>query len=323
MNSILSQKISLTYIISVIAIAAISATYYGIRSLVVLAVAVVTSILCDYICVKVQKNNYYARYADVLVEAALFSFMLPASVNFFTEVISAIFMVVISRHILGSGKNRIVSTPATGYLFAVFFNKANILRAPIADGKDFFSMNVGDTYDSSSAYFNMSGTFKEDIFDVLSGNTIGAMGTNVIILLVIIGIVFTALKKINVFPAIGFLAILFILGYATGIETNQLRKGLFEICADMAMFTAVFIVSDPDISPSSFLNGILYGATVGLVAFYLTYFTQTENAPVLAVVLCSPINYLCGKMDVVHKVTVKKRVKENKGNGRERESKAI
>lgn len=302
-----SVKLSPIYIISICSILAASSFYYGIRVIILLAVTMFAALCTDYFCTRLQKKKYKASNLDCLAETALLVFMLPASFNFAYAAIAAVFMVIIGRYVLGSGSKRIIPAPAVGYIFALVFWKRNLLSFPENTNQNFWSLKLGNLVSSSSSYFNLNEDYKENFFDVLIGNVTGALGTNIIILLVFIGFILIAFKKINLTPALGMLLIMFVFGTLTSKLVNTFRTGIFEIFSNFLMFAAVFLISDKETSPSTFWAGLIYGVTVGFLTFYFTFFTHMENSVIASIIICSPVCYLCKKMNVVSKIKVKKK----------------
>lgn len=284
------DKLSVCYIIAAAAIECVAVFYYGIRALAVSAAAIAAALIIDFICVKLRGRKYSASDLTCIIEALLLSFMMPSSISFGIIAAASAVMVIIGRHILGENENRVMPAPAIGYVFALVMWKEDVLSFPEITGSfKFMSYSPEELTVSSSSWYNTAGVFKESWYDIFIGSTQGPLGTGVIALIIICAIMLIIARKIRIAPIIGILISTSFFGSVVCKSGSYLNSALYEICANMVIFAAVFLAADKDIAPSKFSFGILYGLVTGMTAYYLTFFTERENAIVPALIICSPI----------------------------------
>lgn len=298
-----TYNLSVTYIISLIAIATVALFMHGIRVAVLLLVMSVAAFVTDFICVRIKGRNFEISDLSCIAEAWLLAFMFPSLIPLGKAVTSVVVAVIIGRHILGENKVKLLPSPVIGYTFALCAWKDDVLSFKnITGAVDTIELSDGLVM-SSSASFNSSGVFRESDFDILTGNVNGAIGTNVIALLLLCAVILVIARRIRITPFIGVIVSLAFFGGIVQKSGDFILSAKYEVLANMAVFAAIFFVSDKDIAPVKPMSGLLYGLTLGMVSYYLTFFTDQENAIIPAIIICSPICILCRSLAVSKKAS--------------------
>lgn len=288
-----TDKLSVTYILALLAIAVVAVVINGYKAALLLAVMSAAAFVADFVCVKLKKRDYELSDLSCIAESWLLAFMFPSTMPLGKAVAASVVAVLLGRHILGENRIRLIPSSVIGYIFALCAWKDDVLSFPNITG-DTEAMELSNgLISSSSAHFNSAGVFREPLFDVFTGNVNGAMGANVIILLLICAIILIISRRVRFAPLLGVLISMAFFGGVVQKSGDFLLSAESEILANMVIFSAIFFASDKDTAPSGFISGMLYGLTLGMVAYYISYFTDQENAIIPAIVICSPICLLC------------------------------
>lgn len=288
-----TDKLSVTYILSLLAIAVVAVVINGFKAALLIIVMSAAAFVADFVCVKLKKRNYEISDLSCIAESWLLAFMFPSTMPLEKALAAAVAAVLLGRHIFGENRTRLMPSPVIGYVFALCAWKDDVLSFPNITG-DTEAMELSNgLIPSSSAHFNSAGVFRESLFDVFTGNINGAMGTNVIILLLICAVILLISRRIRFAPLIGVFVSMAFFGGVVHKSGEFLLSAESEVLANMVLFAAIFFASDKDTAPSGFVSGMLYGLTLGMVAYYISFFTDQENTIIPAIVICSPICLLC------------------------------
>ena len=256
---------------------------YGIKSILLMVVALVVTFGCDAINTVLtnkkdktllKKIGYDLIHNYSWITAMIFTLCCPVWSDYYVIIVGSIFSTVIGKLVFGGFGRNIFNPAAIGRIFVGVCFEGLPVPESLANAEGLVSgSTVTGAYNSTQQWL---GTFQIGDFsltDLLLGNYFGTMGETFTVLLVVIGIVLALRGVINwrapVFyigtTALAALAISIICGF-----NDPLTYTLYHLSLGGLMFGAVFMITDPVTTPTSPVGNCV----VGVIAALLTVLTR-------------------------------------------------
>ena len=302
-KSTLQIMIELAIALGILWIAAITTTFiklgtgYGLKSIFLMVVALVTTAACDVITTVLKNKKdktlgpkilHDLIYNNSWITAMIFTLICPVWTSYYVIVIGSIFSTLIVKNVFGGfGKN--IFNPAA--LGRIFVSMCFDLSAPkdITAGLDAATgSTITGVVNSAQGWL---GSFPIDGFstwDILLGNYFGTMGESFTILILVLGIILAIRGVINWrAPAfyLGTMSVAALLvGLILGFE-NPLLYVVFHIGLGGAAFGAIFMLTDPVTTPTSPFGNCLVGIFAALLTFLMRIATNNVEGVVFSIAL--------------------------------------
>ncbi len=243
--------------------ALLGATYFfGIRSLLMVLVAVISCVLSEYLWQKMRKSQITAFDFSAVVTGILLAYNFPVTTPIWIIVVSSIFSIIVVKQFFGGIGNNFANPALMGRAFVMFLWPASIA------GYITTYQNTPDAV-SSATVLNMLNSGKEipySLWDMFIGNIPGAIGETSALLL-LIGFAYLCYRKVvNIGAALAYiisvLAMTFIFGN-DGLFTGNILVNLF---SGGLILGACFMITDyPSVAPRvkitiAVIAGIITGA---------------------------------------------------------------
>ncbi|MCI2046332.1 MAG: RnfABCDGE type electron transport complex subunit D [Faecalibacterium sp.] len=292
--------------------------YYGLRPVLMCAVALVTGNLCDRLVAKLRGRAYVPDDYSNESFAMLIALMMPATVSWYVLIVAVLSGVLIGKEAFGGYGSYPFHPSAVGYVVAAVSWPNQVFRYP----QPFTMVPLWDT--SSVAVQNgIPATLKNggvpgvDQMDQLLGNYAGPIGTTAILVIVACALFLLVRHDINLYAPLSFLAVIAAIAFifprqggleGTGIlETLPARLNImrYELLSGAMLFGAVFLMGEPFTSPRRHRSGkILYGALLGAAAMAFRYFGAYDTGLCFALLAVNSISeWLDALVESLHTLT--------------------
>ena len=161
--------------------------YYGARAAIVSGIAVLASLVTEYILAVLSKKS--PRLCDIyfLSDGLLLALLLPASVPYRIVVFSSVFMSGVLRFAFGGNKNLIFSPPAAAFAFSAITWPQNVLRYPSPEPFGSLSLvsDLPQVLEHSFSYNTDISTSYTGLLEIIWGRLRGPMGTGCVLIIII------------------------------------------------------------------------------------------------------------------------------------------
>ncbi len=264
--------------------------YYGLRVVIVTLIAVVTSLLTDYLCSAVMKRKFDWQDPSPMMSGILLAMFMPATVPYIIMAVSCIFMITVGKYAFGGNKNLIFSPVAVAYAFCSIAWSRYIMWYPVPKpiGDLPLGESVTDGLVHSFTYMldaGSAGTFSA--LDIVWGKLAGPMGTTCVLLILICGVAMYFFGDIE--PTV------FFTGIGAHIHINVLFPGnadgwqsfVYALVTGSYMFTLVFMGCDRRFVPKHEPAQFLYAMVIAVGAFLFRRYTAIENGGLFALLIAS------------------------------------
>jgi len=268
--------------------------FYGLRALLLLAVSILTAVLCEALgglMMRRKKNSLYDLNA--VFTGAVIALMLPASAPVFLAVIGSAFAIIVAKLPFGGTRGAPFVPAAAGFAFLCVCWPGEVFNYPIVSANFGAVVTTGAHMVSGTSIASMlhAGNSMRlniiNVFDIISGNIPGPMGTGCIIVLIAASAYMLFTRPAALLNTLGFLlscagtALLF-----PRVFTGRLSSVFLELCSGTLVFVALFLLPDPATSPQKGnLHRLYYGIFSGLLCMLMRYFGAFEEGACFALLL--------------------------------------
>ena len=264
---------------------------WGLKALVICLVSLVTSVFSDWLCCKMTKKVYNPKDASTFVSGLCLGLMMPASIAYRYVVFGSALAMGI-KHIFG-GKNNYVFNPAClSYAFLAICWPSHVLMFPnIGEQIPVFEAYTGALSTGLEGYLIQLGAAKNiSLSDLLLGNFLGPIGTTHVLVLAVCGACLMFRRALS--PTVTFVSfgVFLALSFLSSSYENFYNAIIIEIIGGNILFGLLFLASDPQTSPRTFLGKIYYGMIIGILLVIFRIMTKTESSFVYVLLIANAVS---------------------------------
>jgi len=237
-----------------------SVFFFGIRSLIVVAVSVITCVLSEYIWNKLLKKKNSITDLSAAVTGVLLAFCMPPSIPLYMVIVGGVFAIIIVKCFFGGIGHNIVNPAlaARAFLLAcwpVAMTDWTIPKADAVSGATPLAVMKGVGEGSLAKYT-----------DLFFGTNIGGCIGEVSALLLIIGGIYLIARKV-ITPVVPVTYILTVGVFGFIFSKNGLFNGdfIYSIFAGGVFLGGIFMATDYTTSPLTSKGQILYAFLAGII----------------------------------------------------------
>ena len=278
---------------------------YGIRSILMVLVALVTTAACDVVntLIRHKKDSKLSLGKEIVydlvhnysyVTAIIFALTLPVYTSYYVVVVGSIFATVVVKLLFGGfGKNifnpAIMARIFVGLCFAGALGvpeilaqaSAGVIASQGADG--ITGATLTTAFNGTTGWLDSTrnglttviyGSIFADysIMDMLLGNYVGALGETFTLVIFVLGIVLSVLKVINWRTPVFYLGTValtaLVIALVLGLN-NPLQYVIYHLSLGGLMFGAVFMLTDPVTGPTSSFGKSFVAVFAGLMTMLI------------------------------------------------------
>ena len=263
---------------------------FGIRALVVLLVAVASSVLFELMYQKLMHKKVTINDFSAVVTGLLLGMNLPSTIPLWMVVLGSGFAIIVVKQLFG-GLGQNFMNPALGARCFLLISFAGRMTTFTYDGI---------TGATPLAILKTEGIEAVDVLSMFIGNIGGVIGeTSVIALLV--GAIYLFIRKIitPIIPMvyIGVFALFILLFGGKGFDLTFLAAHL---CGGGLMLGAFFMATDYVTSPVSNLGKVIYAVILGILTGLFRVFGNSAEGVSYAIIFTNLL------VPIIEKFTVPK-----------------
>ena len=290
-NYFLKQKIMTRVLISLLPVLLASVYFFGLRTLVLLAIVTITGIISEYSIMRLIDGSKAKVSQALLVTCLLFTLTLPPNVPFWIAAVGIAFGVIFGKCVFG-GFGRNIFNPALvgrSLIYVSFPAHMTISWVQPFSGfpGGFINWSGGvDAMTSATPMISLNkGGVITDHLHLFLGNISGSLGETSALLILVAAVYLivtkTASWKIIASCLVSF-AIFGSILYLTGVVAAD---PLFSILSGGFLFAAVFMATDPISAPKQEASKYIYGALIGIVAMVIRAFSIFTEGIMFAILI--------------------------------------
>lgn len=248
---------------------------YGLRPLVLGAVAVVTAVLCDLLASAMRRRPWDRGDVSSILFAVLLVCLMPASVPYHVIIVSVASAILVGKHLFGGAESYPFHPSALGYLFAVISWPAEVLTFPVPlTALELGNTVVFPTTEAPALTLKLGGLPNLSDINVMLGNFGGPLGASATLVVLACGLMLLAVRRFDLATPLSFAAgcvgVVCLFPRIAGVERADLL--FMELMVSALAFGAVFLLQDEITSPYGLPARVIYGLVVGVTAMGYQYY---------------------------------------------------
>ncbi len=249
-----TTKIMLDVIIALIPAVIAGTVIFGLRSLLVVAVCILTAVVCEYDFNKIIKKDNTLGDLTAVVTGLILALNLPANAPLWQAAVGSAFAIIIVKCLFGGVGKNVVNPAATARVF--------MLVAFSSLTKTAFPVEL-DAVSSATPLATLAEGTAPEIVDIFLGNIGGTIGETCKLALLLGGIYLLIKKVITWHIPVAFIGTAFL--FTLVLEGGNALLALFYILSGGLIFGAIFMATDYVTSPSTSLGKFIFGIGCGLI----------------------------------------------------------
>ncbi|MBR5562476.1 MAG: RnfABCDGE type electron transport complex subunit D [Clostridia bacterium] len=266
-NILKASQIFGDYIVMILAPCIVSVMYYGSRAMAVIAVSILSAVVCDFAASFIIRKRFLLRDTSNIFIGAAIAMMMPASVPLYVPAIASAAGVLTAKIPFGGSLRAPFVPAAAGFAIAsVCFKEQVFTYAQNTEDKLFGANSLASLLaQGSSVHIN-----KGNVFEIISGNISGPMGTGCGILMVACCCYLFVRRRSALLATGGFIAACVIFAVLfPRVNSNALTSVVLELSAGSLLFGAVFLITDVSTLPKGSVVKVAYGAVCGVICMIM------------------------------------------------------
>lgn len=289
-----TNKIMLTVVIALMPALVWSCVRLGLRSLVVSAVCVLSSVLFEFLYQMILRHKTTVNDLSAVVTGMIIAFNMPVAVPIYVPIIACFIAIVVVKQLFGGIGKNLVNPAAAAVVIVGFIWKAQL--DPSYVGSKWLVDLDNIEFLSPLTHLKLGEIPSESFFDLFFGNTNGTIGA-ISIAMLILGALYMFWNKVITWHIpityIGICAVLFYVTADTGLE---FAFTLSSLCAGTLVLGAFFMATDYSTTPMTSQGKIAFGIGCAVLTFVLREYTPLTQDTAIAIlimnVLSRPIDHL-------------------------------
>lgn len=268
-----TARIMLDVIIALLPAVIAGTVIFGPRSLAVIAVCIVFSVLSEYIFNRIAKKEITINDLSAVVTGLLLALNLPANLPLWQATVGSVFAIVFVKCVFGGIGQNFANPAITARIFMIIaFGTMGVSAYPAV-------------VDSSSgatplAVLGNGGNIK--ITDLLLGLRGGAIGETCVIALLIGGIYLIARKVILWHTPVFFIATVFLFTFA--VKGNAILALEYTLSGGL-FIGAIFMATDYSTTPVTKSGKIIFGIGAGIITVLIRLWGNYPEGVSFAILL--------------------------------------
>jgi electron transport complex protein RnfD len=239
--------------------------FFGLRSLVIIALTVGASVGFEYLFERLLKRPITIRDCSAAVTGLLLAYNLPPTSPLWMPIVGAFVAIIIAKQLFGGLGQNFINPALAGraFLMAAYTPQmASSWISPSPFGLDAVSSAtpLGLLKEDPSYIFKLS-----DLLNALWGNTSGVLGETCAIALILGGAYLLFRKIITWHIPVAFIVTVYLLSTVLGRQGFFAGVGIYEIMLGGVMLGAFFMATDYATSPMNDLGKIIMGIGCGIL----------------------------------------------------------
>ena len=293
-----TRTIMLDVIIALMPALLVGIIVLGIRSLLVVALSVISAVVIEYLYCLITKRNNTILDGSAVVTGLLLAMTLPASVPLWQVVVGNLFAIIIIKKLFGGIGENIFNPALSARAFLMLIYPA---------GLTIYKSTV-DGVTSSTPLHQMVMPALPDasLLDMFIGNCPGSIG-EISALALLIGLAYLVFRKvISLRIPVSYIVTVFVITLIFSKTDSPLKWSLYSILSGGVMLGAIFMATDYSTSPVTPKGQVIFGFGCGLLTVLIRYFGLFPEGVTYAILIMNSLVWIIDQFTAPRRFGTKK-----------------
>jgi electron transport complex protein RnfD len=264
--------------------------FFGYRVMVLLTIAILASVLSEWIWCKLQRVPNTVWDLSAVVSAIILVMNLPVTAPLWIPIVGSIFMIIIVKMCFGGLGQNFVNPAAAARIFLVVSFPAAMTKWVVPFTKLDIFASQAITSATPLAIAKYGGGELPSIMSMYLGFTGGCIGETSVVA-ILIGFIYLLWRKVIKWDTtIAYLAT--VAAFMLVVGNNP----VFHLFAGGLMFGAVFMATDYTTSPITARGRVIFGVGLGLLTGIIRVFGGYPEGVCLSILVMNVLTPLIDKI---------------------------
>lgn len=281
------------YLVTMVPLVLLATYVYGLRVVVMLAIATATSSLCDLLVAALRGRHIRLSDISSFCFAWTVTLMLPVSVSYSVVIFAVCATLLLGKHPFGGFGNYPLHPAAFGFALTAISFSDQVFMYPLKPARLGLGWKLDIAlYQSPAGILHDGGVPLVDRTDLILGNFTGAVGGTFCL------IIFACLFLLIMHRAVCWQIPVFYLAtcaawafFLPRIPAAKEDSVLFEMFCCGIPYAASYLVAEVTLIPQKPVARCLYGIVAGVLTMLISTYGIYEIGAPFAVLLATPIGY--------------------------------
>ena len=294
-----TQSIMLDVVIALLPAMLGAMYFFGLRSLVVMAVSVAACVIFEYLYRKLLKKDCTVPDCSAIVTGILLALVCPVTIPYWAIIIGDFFAIVVVKQLFGGIGCNFVNPALAGRAFLFSYPVLMSTWVKVGTSLSIFGSNADAvTAATPLASLHQGALPAEGLIDCFIGNIGGSMGETSAILL-LAGLLYLLVRKIiSARIPVAYVLTVAVLTFLFPRGNDRLVWMGYQVLTGGLLLGAIFMATDYATSPVTKLGQIIYGIGCGVITVAIRYFGAYAEGVSYAILIMNVAVFLLDKVGV-------------------------
>ena len=270
-----------------------SAVTYGPRPLLILAVSLITALVCEAACCIIGRRPLrMVLDGTAAVTGLTVGLLMSPLVDTWVPMVGAAFAIVVAKAPFGGTGRNVFNPAAAGVALLTYCFPEQLFTYPSIQNQTMLPLTLmldkGDvvTEASLAAQIKTGAIPSIDRLDILLGNYAGAIGTTAFLILLMLVCYLMVRRTVSPWVVIPYFATLALIAWLFPLSgMNPTHSFLLQLGSGYTLFAGVFLLNDPVTAPRFWLGRLIYGVLSAALIMLMQHVGRFEVGTCFAVLL--------------------------------------
>ena len=294
-----TRSIMLDVVIALIP-AMIGAVYFfGLRSLVVMAVSVAACVVFEWLYRKLLKKDRTVGDCSAVVTGILLALVCPATIPYWTIIIGDFFAIVVVKQLFGGIGCNFLNPALAGRAFLFSYPVIMTTWTKVGASLSVFGSNADAVTAATPMESLHQGVLPEaGLLECLIGNIGGSMGETSALLL-LVGLIYLLVRKvISIRIPLAYVGTVAVIAFLFPQGNDRLLWVGYQVLCGGLLLGAIFMATDYATSPVTKWGQVVFGIGCGVITMAIRYFGAYAEGVSYAILIMNVTVFLLDKVGV-------------------------
>lgn len=278
---------------------------FGAEAFTVLLLSLGTGIVCDFIYDILRKKEERKLHYGTILICLVYALVLPPGLPWYCVIAGSAFALIIGKYAFTFDGSYFLNPALAAKAFLLlsfagpmgkFFYQGKIVKTPLE------SLMAGEGVNTMNLFL---------------GNTAGGIGTTSILAILLGAIFLLWFDIIHLETPLGIIAGFFVIALLSGTTVegmNRFHYLVAECCSGGLFFGAFFMATEPETSPKSRMEQMIFGLFIGVTAACLRFYGNSKEGITYAILAGNLLLPIARKIQSIREERKEKKEAEDSEN---------